>query len=243
MVVSPSDLLPPGRPQSHASRLGKKSEITGYLYGADYNGGDQGKVVVTLFLIASSSRLNSRTRMPPFESLPYRPCAGMTVFNRAGLVSSDGEQTGPNTSILLMCGRCRRAASTKVKIPTRRRCANCTRKPISALCRNWRNSGWLTYDLPSDVDSASAGRASGAACERTRPPSGRDGDTASPTPAVGAGRGLSARPRSTASTYSEPETRCGVSAAVLCHPESPGAGRGRSPDREPRSGPGVPSPG
>ena len=24
--------------------------------------------------------------MPPYESLPYRPCAGITVFNRAGLV-------------------------------------------------------------------------------------------------------------------------------------------------------------
>jgi putative (di)nucleoside polyphosphate hydrolase len=24
--------------------------------------------------------------MPPYESLPYRPCAGITVFNRAGLI-------------------------------------------------------------------------------------------------------------------------------------------------------------
>src|SRR6185437_1184852 len=34
-------------------------------------------------------------RMPPFESLPYRPCAGMMVFNRDGLVFIGRRSNGP----------------------------------------------------------------------------------------------------------------------------------------------------
>jgi putative (di)nucleoside polyphosphate hydrolase len=33
--------------------------------------------------------------MPPYESLPYRPCAGMTVLNRAGLVFIGRRAGGP----------------------------------------------------------------------------------------------------------------------------------------------------
>ena len=33
--------------------------------------------------------------MPPHESLPYRPCAGMMVFNRAGLVFIGRRTDGP----------------------------------------------------------------------------------------------------------------------------------------------------
>ena len=33
--------------------------------------------------------------MPPFESLPYRPCAGMMVLNRAGLVFIGRRASGP----------------------------------------------------------------------------------------------------------------------------------------------------
>ena len=33
--------------------------------------------------------------MPPYESLPYRPCAGMTVLNRDGLVFVGRRSSGP----------------------------------------------------------------------------------------------------------------------------------------------------
>ena len=33
--------------------------------------------------------------MPPFESLPYRPCAGMMVLNQAGLVLVGRRSSGP----------------------------------------------------------------------------------------------------------------------------------------------------
>ena len=33
--------------------------------------------------------------MPPFESLPYRPCAGITVLNRNGLVFVGRRASGP----------------------------------------------------------------------------------------------------------------------------------------------------
>ncbi len=39
-----------------------------------------------------------------------------------------------------------------MKIPTRRRCANCTKKPIFARCKKLGEiAEWLTYDLPSSV--------------------------------------------------------------------------------------------
>jgi len=45
-------------------------------------------------------------RMPPFESLPYRPCAGMAVFNRQGLVfigrRIDGPEHVDNTHVWQM---------------------------------------------------------------------------------------------------------------------------------------------
>ena len=33
--------------------------------------------------------------MPPYESLPYRPCAGMMVLNRDGLVFIGRRSSGP----------------------------------------------------------------------------------------------------------------------------------------------------
>ncbi len=33
--------------------------------------------------------------MPRYENLPYRPCAGMTVINRAGLVFIGRRSSGP----------------------------------------------------------------------------------------------------------------------------------------------------
>ena len=39
-----------------------------------------------------------------------------------------------------MSGRCRKAASTRTKTPTRPRCASSTRKPISARWRSWARS-------------------------------------------------------------------------------------------------------
>ena len=35
------------------------------------------------------------TAMPPFEELPYRPCAGLTVINRDGLVFIGRRASGP----------------------------------------------------------------------------------------------------------------------------------------------------
>src|SRR5664280_2030916 len=54
---------------------------------------------------ASKTRVNAlkalhrvrdkRDKMPPFESLPYRPCAGIMVLNRAGLVFIGRRSSGP----------------------------------------------------------------------------------------------------------------------------------------------------
>ena len=51
-----------------------------------------------------------------------------------------------------MCGRCRRAASTRARIPGRRRCANCRRRPTSARSRSSpRSRTGSHYDLPPEV--------------------------------------------------------------------------------------------
>ena len=72
-----------------------------------------------------------------FEDLPYRPCVGVLVLNRAGLVFIGRRIEGRSMSTRRMPGRCRRAASTKAKSHGRRRCASCTRKPISAPSSGW----------------------------------------------------------------------------------------------------------
>ena len=33
--------------------------------------------------------------MPPYETLPYRPCAGIMVFNRSGLIFVGRRSSGP----------------------------------------------------------------------------------------------------------------------------------------------------
>ena len=75
--------------------------------------------------------------MPPYETLPYRPCAGIMVLNRAGLrLHRPAHRAAPSTSTPPMSGRCRRAASTRARTPSRRRCASFTRKPTSARSKS-----------------------------------------------------------------------------------------------------------
>ena len=51
-----------------------------------------------------------------------------------------------------MSGRCRRAASTRARTPTRPRCASSTRRPISARCEKLGEiAEWLTYDIPREI--------------------------------------------------------------------------------------------
>ena len=58
-----------------------------------------------------------------------------------------------------MCGRCRRAASIRARTPGRRRCASCTKRPISARSKSSLEiAEWLPYDLPPDVAQAWKGR-------------------------------------------------------------------------------------
>ena len=91
--------------------------------------------------------------MPPFESLPYRPCVGMTVLNRAGLAFIGRRVDGPEHIDDTPCladaaGRHRPRART----PGRRLCASCTRRPTSrSVERLGEIAEWLTYDIPREI--------------------------------------------------------------------------------------------
>ena len=89
--------------------------------------------------------------MPKHKSLPYRPCVGPWCSTATGSCSSAAAPRGRSMSTSRMCGRCRRAASTRARIPGRRRCASCTRRPTSVGREARRDREWLAYDLPPDV--------------------------------------------------------------------------------------------
>lgn len=94
--------------------------------------------------------------MPRFEDLPYRPCAGLTVLNRAGLVFIGRRASGPehidDTHVWQMPQggidpgeEPYPAALRELREETNMRSV----EPLGEI------SDWITYDIPSQI----AGRA------------------------------------------------------------------------------------
>ena len=86
------------------------------------------------------------------ETLPYRPCVGIMVLNRDGLVwvghrIADGEFA--NMTARRSSGRCRRAASTRARIRCRPPTASSTRRPAcESVTLLAEAPDWINYDLP-----------------------------------------------------------------------------------------------
>ena len=152
------------------ARMGQGRRRPRHPAGADHRGGAQAEVELSRranreWRAAHSSRLSLHSPfairgtcrcdmpMPRYESLPYRPCVGIMVLNRAGPASSSAARTaGPSTSTPRMSGRCRRAASTRARTPTRRRCASSYEETnIRSVEKLGEIAEWLTYDIPREI--------------------------------------------------------------------------------------------
>ena len=149
------------------ARMGEGGRKPRLRAGADQRGRDQGRsrangcVAATrvairrhdLCLDCRGFDCTAACRMTksPYEDLPYRPCVGMMrVQPRRAASSSAGAPTAPNTSTRRMSGRCRKAASTRAKTPSRPRCASSTRKPTSRRSRSSaRSTEWLHLRHPA----------------------------------------------------------------------------------------------
>ena len=79
--------------------------------------------------------------MPKYDDLPYRPCAGLCVINRKGLVFIGRRTDGPEHVEKTHAWQMPQGGMTRAKSPTRRRCASSTRRPASSRSRSSAKSG------------------------------------------------------------------------------------------------------
>lgn len=90
--------------------------------------------------------------MSSYESLPYRPCAGMMVLNRAGLVfigrRTDGPEHVDTTHVWQMPQGGIDENEDPYKAALRELYEETSIRSVQKL---GEIAGWLTYDLPSEV--------------------------------------------------------------------------------------------
>ena len=90
--------------------------------------------------------------MPPFESLPYRPCAGMMVLNRAGLVFIGRRNSGPehmdmkNDCQMPQGGIDEGEDTYKAALRELQEETN-----ITSVEKLGEIAGWLYYDIPREI--------------------------------------------------------------------------------------------
>src|SRR6185312_8231706 len=92
--------------------------------------------------------------MPPFESLPYRPCAGMMVFNRDGLVFIGRRSSGPEHIDEAHAWQMPQGGIDEgedaYKAALRELYEETNIKSVEKL---GEIRGWLTYDIPEKIGS------------------------------------------------------------------------------------------
>jgi putative (di)nucleoside polyphosphate hydrolase len=90
--------------------------------------------------------------MAPFEALPYRACAGMAVFNRAGLVfigrRIDGPEHVDNTHVWQMPQGGIDAGEDPWPAALRELYEETNIRSVETLAEI---AEWLTYDIPRDI--------------------------------------------------------------------------------------------
>jgi len=93
--------------------------------------------------------------MPPFETLPYRPCAGMCVVNRDGLVFIGRRSSGPehidDTHVWQMPQGGIDEDEDPYKAALRELYEETTIRSVDKL---GGIGEWLTYDIPRDIVGA-----------------------------------------------------------------------------------------
>lgn len=90
--------------------------------------------------------------MPPFKSLPYRPCAGVMVLNRDGLVFVGRRASGPEhidaTHVWQMPQGGIDAGEDTYKAALRELYEETNIRSVKKL---GEVEGWIAYDIPRDI--------------------------------------------------------------------------------------------
>ena len=90
--------------------------------------------------------------MPPFESLPYRPCAGMMVLNRAGLVFIGRRTSGPEHIDMVHAWQMPQGGIDENEDPYKAALRELYEETsIRSVEKLGEIAEWLTYDLPPDL--------------------------------------------------------------------------------------------
>ena len=90
--------------------------------------------------------------MPSFDSLPYRPCAGITLFNRAGLVFVGRRAGGPEHVDLTHVWQMPQGGIDDGEAPYRAALRELWEETnITSVSLIAEAPDWYSYDLPGDV--------------------------------------------------------------------------------------------
>ena len=90
--------------------------------------------------------------MPPFESLPYRPCAGMRVLNRAGLVFIGRRSSGPEHIDATHVWQMPQGGIDRGEDPYKGALRELYEETnISSVEKLGEIAEWLVYDLPREI--------------------------------------------------------------------------------------------
>jgi putative (di)nucleoside polyphosphate hydrolase len=90
--------------------------------------------------------------MPPFESLPYRPCAGITVLNRDGLVFIGRRASGPEHIDLTHVWQMPQGGIDGGEDPYEGALRELYEETnIRSVEKLGEIADWLAYDLPADL--------------------------------------------------------------------------------------------
>ncbi len=90
--------------------------------------------------------------MPPIESLPYRPCAGITVFNRDGLVFAGRRTDGPEHTDTTHVWQMPQGGIDDNEDPYKAALRELYEETnIRSVEKLGEVPEWLTYDIPREI--------------------------------------------------------------------------------------------
>ena len=90
--------------------------------------------------------------MPPYESLPYRPCAGIMVLNRAGLVFIGRRSSGPEHIDATHVWQMPQGGIDEHEDPYKAALRELYEETnIRSVEKLGEIAEWLTYDIPRDI--------------------------------------------------------------------------------------------
>ena len=90
--------------------------------------------------------------MPSYQSLPYRPCAGLAVFNRAGRVFVGRRLDGPEHTDATHSWQMPQGGIDKGEDPYRAALRELYEETnIRSVQKLGEIPEWLTYDIPPDI--------------------------------------------------------------------------------------------